>query len=225
MTRAAPLVVTLALAAASWLLTAERMAGMGMRPAADLGGAGRFAATWVLMTAAMMLPALAPAVPAVARQGRIRLAAFALGYLATWAAAGLVAYQAFEAVRALDLGERAGRDLAAGVILAAAAYQLTARKQRCLDRCRSPLTYAVAGRARAAGAVRAGLRHGASCVGCCAGLMAALFAVGLMSLTWMAVIMALIVAERLLPRRTAAVYGVAATLAVLGAWAFVAGPL
>jgi predicted metal-binding membrane protein len=55
--------------------------------------------------------------------------------------------------------------------------------------------------------------------------MAALFALGVMSLTWMVVIAALVGAERLLPWRTPTVYGVAATLAVLGALVFATGPL
>ena len=68
----------------------------------------------------------------------------------------------------------------------------------------------------AAGALRDGLRHGATCVGCCAGLMAVLFVLGVMSLTWMVAVTALIAAERLLPWRTPAVYGVAAALARAG---------
>ena len=229
LTRVGVVGALLALAAAACLLTAERMDGMDAGPGAELGGAGWFAVTWVLMMAAMMLPALVPAALAFARAGRRPVAAFVVGYLGAWTASGLAAYLAFEAVRALDPGvlawDRAGRYLATGVILAAAAYQFTAGKERCLGRCRSPLTYRLAERPGAAGALRGGLRHGASCVGCCVGLMAALFALGVMSLTWMLVIAALIGAERLLPWRTPAVYGVAATLAVLGASVFVAGPL
>ena len=196
----------LALAAAAWLLTPDRMSGMDAGPGTELGSLGWFAVSWLVMMAAMMLPSLVPAALAGAR------AAFVAGYLAVWTAAGLVAYVLFEAIRALDLGflawERAGRYVAAGVILAAAAYQLSGHKAACLDRCRTPPA--------------SGLRHGINCVGCCIGLMAALFALGVMSVTWMAVVAALIAVERLAPRRTPAVYGVAATLAVLGIWMAVA---
>jgi predicted metal-binding membrane protein len=173
----------------------------------------------------MMLPALVPAALAVARAGERTAAAFVLGYLGAWTAAGLVAYLPYEAVRALDpavLGwDRAGRHVAAGVILAAAAYQLTAAKAGCLDRCRTPPR--PPGEERpAGGGLRGGLRHGASCLGCCAGLMAALFALGVMSLTWMVAVAALIAAERLSPRRAPAVYAVAVTLAVLAIWMAVA---
>ena len=204
--RAGLTAVVFALAVGAWVLTLDRMAGMDAAPGADLGGLGWFAVSWLLMMAAMMLPSLVPALPA----GR---PSFVAGYLGVWAAAGLAAYVAVEGVRALDVGvlawERAGRYVAAGAVLAAGAYQLTAVKVRCLDRCRA--------KAQQPRAVD-GVRHGASCVGCCAGLMAALFALGVMNPTWMVAMAALITAERLLPWRTAAIYGVAATLAVLGIW-------
>ncbi len=136
------------------------------------------------------------------------------GYFAAWVGAGLVAYAVFEAVRSDHISwlawDRGGRWVAAGVILVAAAYQLTAQKGACLDRCRTP--------AVGLGGLRDGLRHGANCIACCVGLMAALFALGVMSLTWMAVVTVLIAGERLLPWRTPAVYAVAATLALLGIW-------
>jgi predicted metal-binding membrane protein len=209
----------LALAAGAWVLTADRMAGMDAGPGTALGGLGWFTVSWLVMMAGMMLPSLVPAALASARAGGRTVAPFVTGYLAAWTAAGLVAYGAFDAVRALDapfLGwDRAGRYVAAGVILLAAGYQLTAAKAECLDRCRMP--------ARAdGGGLRAGLRHGAACVGCCAGVTAALFALGAMSLTWMVAVAALIAVERLLPWRTPAVYGVAAALAVLAIWIAVA---
>jgi predicted metal-binding membrane protein len=183
-------------------------------PGTDLGDLGWFAVSWVLMMAAMMLPSLVPAALAFARAGERTAVIFVAGYLAAWATAGLVAYLVFEPLRSLDAPflawDRAGRYVAAGVVLVAAAYQLSAAKAGCLHRCRAPLV--------SPGGLRGGLRHGAACVACCAGLMAALFALGVMSLTWMVVIAALIAAERLLPWRTRAVYGVAAALAVLAIW-------
>ena len=203
--------ILLAVAAVAWLLTGSRMEGMDAGPGTELGAFGWFSVSWLLMMAAMMLPSLAPA-------ARRSVVPFAAGYLAAWTAAGLVAYLLFDAVRSLDFGflawDSGGRYVAAGVILIAAAYQLSPAKGRCLDRCRTPP-------AEQAG-LRGGLRHGASCVGCCAGLMAALFALGVMSLTWMVRVAWLIAAERLLPWRTPAVYAVAAALAVLAIWMAVA---
>jgi predicted metal-binding membrane protein len=63
-----------------------------------------------------------------------------------------------------------------------------------------------------------GAEHGLFCVGCCWGLMVALFAVGVMSLFWMAVVAAVIFAEKVLPYglRLARVFAVA--LIALGIW-------
>jgi predicted metal-binding membrane protein len=206
-----------ALAAVAWALSAERMSGMDAGPGTALGALDWFVVTWVLMMAAMMLPSLVPAARASGAA-----AAFVGAYLGVWTAAGLAAYGVVEGVRSMNVAwlawDRAGRYPAAGVLLAAAAYQLTGAKGGCLDRCR---TAPAAARGERPG-VRGGLRHGARCVGCCAGLMATLFVLGAMSITWMVAVAALIAAERLLPWRTAAVYGVAATLAALALWMAIA---
>jgi predicted metal-binding membrane protein len=173
------------------------------------------------MMAAMMLPALTPMVAAFRRRGTATGSAlFAAGYLTAWVAAGLVAYAAIEAVRSLDLGylawDEAGQYVAAGTILGAGVYQLTSPKAGCLRRCREREEFmADHWRPGQLGAVRMGLAHGAFCIGCCWALMAALFALGVMSLTWMVVVAALIAAERLLPRP--APIAVAIVLMALGA--------
>ena len=61
-----------------------------------------------------------------------------------------------------------------------------------------------------------GAKHGAWCVGCCWALMASLFALGVMSIAWMAFVAALIALEKLVPWRRAATYGTAAILLALG---------
>jgi predicted metal-binding membrane protein len=219
-TRAALVAALLATAAAAWVLTGERMEGMDAGPATDLGTPGWFLGGWVLMMAAMMLPSLAPAALAHARQAAPPLggsALFAAGYLVPWAAAGVLGYAIVEGVRALDLGflawDEAGRFVAAGVILGAALYELTPAKDRCLRHCRHPRAFLAR---HGHGALRSGIEHGAICVGCCWALMAALFALGVMSLTWMAVVAALIAIEKLLPWRTVASRGTAVVLATLG---------
>ncbi len=218
--------VLLALAACAWVLTADRMQGMDAGPGTQLGGLGWFAVSWLVMMAAMMLPSLVPTALAFARGGQRTVVPFVVSYLAAWTAAGFAAYLIFEVVRSLDLAflawHRAGRFIAACVILAAAGYQLTATKAGCLERCQDPLRLVSTRRPGARTGVWGGLRHGAWCVGCCAGLMAALFVLGIMSLTWMLVIAALIAAERLLPWHTHAIYGVAVALTVLGVWMAVA---
>lgn len=61
-----------------------------------------------------------------------------------------------------------------------------------------------------------GIAHGGWCVGCCWALMAALLALGVMSLGWMAFIAALIAVRKLLPWKDVANRGIAVLLLVLG---------
>lgn len=218
-------------AALAWGVTGDRMQGMDAGPGTDLGTAGWFVGVWVVMMAAMMFPAIAPMVIMYARvQAGKRergadapagaTALFVAGYLVTWAAAGVLGYAIFDAMRALDISflawDEGGRYIAAGVILAAAVYQLTPLKDVCLRKCRSPFMFVLgAWRPGRAGALRMGVEHGAWCVGCCWALMAALFALGVMSIGWMALIAAFIALEKLLPWQAVANRGVAIALAVL----------
>jgi predicted metal-binding membrane protein len=146
---------------------------------------------------------------------------FAGGYLLTWAAAGAVAFAIS------DLGgrvvgdelawDRGGRWFAGFVLAIAAVYEVTPFKDVCLGKCRSPLGFLLGSwRDGIPGALRMGARHGAWCVGCCWALMAALFALGVMSLAWMAFIAGLVAVEKLIPSRRLATYGAAALLLALG---------
>jgi predicted metal-binding membrane protein len=218
--------VTLAASAAAWVGFAVWMGGMpGV--GADLAAA-TFLGSWALMMAAMMLPSMTPVVALYDRMRaghdlqRVATAAFVAGYLATWTAVGLGAYGLVRAADALAgdaLGwQDAGRPIAGAVILVAAAYQLSPLKERCLRHCRSPLGFLLSHwRGGYAGAAKMGAIHGAWCVGCCWALMATLFAVGLMSLGWMAFVAVLIAIERLVPWNAATVRRViAGALAALG---------
>ncbi len=222
----------LLLAAIAWAMTGDRMAGMDAGPGTDLGGLGFWVTAWVVMMAAMMFPSIAPMVLMYARieEGKRQkrqptqagaTAVFVGGYLLTWAAAGLFAYAIFEAGRSLDLGflawDSGGPYVAGGVIVAAAIYQLTPLKDVCLRHCRNPITFVLMHwRSGRIGALRMGVEHGGWCVGCCWGLMAALFALGVMSIGWMVMIAALIALEKLLPWKAVANRSVAVLLLVLG---------
>jgi predicted metal-binding membrane protein len=213
-----------ALAALAWWSTADRMAGMDGGPGTDLGGAGWFLGVWVVMMAAMMFPSVSPAAALFARMskrhGSGRSLLFVSGYLLVWSAAGLVAFGLFVAGRSL-LGDQlawdaGGQWFAGGVLAVAALYELTPLKDVCLTKCRSPLGFLLAGwRDGPAGALEMGARHAAWCVGCCWALMAALFALGVMSLTWMAVVAGLIAFEKTFPWRRAVTWTTAAILLVL----------
>jgi predicted metal-binding membrane protein len=226
------LALLLGLAVMAWVVTDDRMGGMDSTPGMDLGGLGFYVTVWVTMMAAMMFPSVAPT---VLMYDRLRAghrtrgkgaapdatALFVAGYLFVWTGAGLAAYGVFELVRALDPAflawNEAGRYLTGGVIVAAAAYQLTPLKRACLVKCRSPMWFlAERWRHGRRGGLELGLRHGAWCLGCCWALMAALFAVGVMSLGWMALIAAFIAAEKLLPAPAVARRTVAVLLLALG---------
>jgi predicted metal-binding membrane protein len=222
-TEVAVVAFILVLAAAAWGLTDDRMAGMDAGPGTDLSGLGWFLGIWVTMMAAMMLPSLAPMVRAYARieerHPTSATALFVAGYLLAWGLAGLLGYTLIEGARSLNLGflawDELGPYVAGGVILGAAFYQLTPLKQSCLRQCRSPAMLLEHRRPGHVGALRTGVEHGGFCVGCCWALMAALFGLGVMSISWMFVIAALIAVEKLLPWKAIANRGIAVVLAVL----------
>jgi len=220
------------LAAIAWALTSEQMSGMDAGPGTDPGTLGFFIGVWVVMMSAMMFPSIAPMVimhtrMQEGRRERGQEAAFGAttlfvaGYLVAWSAAGLLAYGLYELGRAAT-GDafawgNAGPYLAGAILLGAAAYQLTPLKDVCLRHCRSPLMFLVKHwRPGQLGALRMGVIHGGWCVGCCWALMAALFALGVMSLGWMAFIAALVALEKLLPWKEVANRGVAVALLALG---------
>jgi predicted metal-binding membrane protein len=184
---------TLGLAAACWAATVRLMNGMDMGVATRPGAFGFFAAAWVTMMAAMMLPGAAPAVARYARAtGTVRpVLAFTATYLAIWALAGVVAY-------ALD---RPHGPLAAGaVVIAAGVYELTPVKRYFRRRCRED--------------ARSGLGFGLCCAGSGIGLMAMLVALDVMSLFWMSVVAVLACAQKLLPAKAA--IDVPLALAIVG---------
>lgn len=146
---------------------------------------------------------------------------FAFGYLLTWVGAGLTAFAIGTALNSISGGlfawARAGRWAAGATLVAAAVCELTPLKDVCLGKCRSPLG-ALLGSWRDgwSGALNMGARNGAWCVGCCWALMASLFALGIMSVVWMAVVAGLIAFEKTIPWRRIASSGTAAVLVVIG---------
>ncbi len=185
-----------------------------MAPLITPAGLAAFVTAWVVMMAAMMLPSAAPMIllyHVVARGQAARGGSlvptwfFVSGYLAVWAAFGIVVYLAGQVV-GVALG---GNARLAGwapygvalVLLAAGAYQFTPLKRVCLRTCRSPLGFLMEHwKPKAWGALRMGLEHGAYCAGCCWGLMAVLVAAGAMGLAWVLLIALVVAAEKLLPR-------------------------
>ena len=224
----------LLLAAGAWWLTVRRaadMAGM-VQGLAQVGGevsfemaAPVFLAMWITMMVAMMFPTIAPIVllhrMVIRRRGGGRAAtvAFVAGYLLVWAAVGLVPLAGFLAFRNLSADTMSVERACGAVLLAAGLYQFTPWKRACLRACRTPLTFLSThdfGRGLR-GTLRAGVSHGAYCLGCCWALMAVLFAVGLMNLAWMAAIAVVFLAEKNWKHGVALTRAVGTLTAVLGA--------
>jgi predicted metal-binding membrane protein len=214
-----------ALAAAAWVWTAREMRGMDNGPWTALGGFGWFVGVWVVMMAAMMFPSVAPTVALYARMTKQRSPAspvlFVAGYLLTWGAAGAATYGIADATTRIGgdglAWNKAGQSIAGATLLLAAVYELTPLKDVCLGRCRSPLGALLGSwRDGPAGALIMGAKNGAWCVGCCWALMASLFALGVMSISWMALVGGLIGVEKTVPWRRVATYGTACVLLFLG---------
>lgn len=167
---------------------------------------------WAVMMAAMMLPGAVPMVlfygQLVARgeplsAGR-RTSLFVLAYLVTWALFSLTATAAqWGLQKSFVLSAMAlitSHWVAAGLLVAAGLYQFTPWKDACLTRCRTPFGFLMSEwRTGDRGALVMGLRHGGFCVGCCWALMALAFVGGTMNLVWMAVLTAVVTAEKVAP--------------------------
>jgi predicted metal-binding membrane protein len=199
---AAALTATLGLAAASWVVAVRQMNGMDMGAQTRLGSFGFFAGLWVWMMAAMMLPGAAPAVVRRARaSGRVRAVPLFVGsYLAVWALVGVAVYALY----------RPHGPVAAGaVVIAAGVYEFTPVKQHFRRRCRE--------------SAQSGLEFGLCCVGSSIGLMLVLVALSVMSVTWMAVITILVLAQKVLPAKAAADVPLALAIVGLGVVTVIAG--
>ena len=208
----------------AWIVTLERMRGMDAGPGTDLGGLGWFLGLWVTMMAAMMLPSTAPMALFFGHVSSARRTAiFLAGYLLAWTVYGLVTFGLYRAIRRLDVGflawDARGPLVAGAAIAFAGVYQLTPLKNVCLRQCRAPLHFLRRRwREGRLGALAMGLEHGLFCIGCCSGLMLILFALGAMSLVWMALIAGLIFAEKVLPFGGRLPALLAISFVLLGAW-------
>jgi predicted metal-binding membrane protein len=171
-----------------------------------IGGIVLFLSGWTTMMVAMMVPATLPLIllyrsiarkhlsPSRARSGT---AILLVGYVAVWAMAGLPVY-------AYTLFAGAAGSLAAALpallLIVGGVYQFTPLKRICHARCSSPLFFLMKNwRPSSPGALRLGMIHGLDCLGCCAGLMVGLVALGMMNLAWMLTAAVIIFAEKTIP--------------------------
>jgi predicted metal-binding membrane protein len=168
---------------------------------------------WMVMMVGMMLPSAAPTIllfAALERKAKTtsplpRSAFFVGGYLLTWGAFSLVAAGLQTALHqagflSMDMAAT-GAIIGGGIFILAGLFEFTPLKARCLVHCRSPLEWLPRhAKPGMLGALRMGAEHGLSCVGCCWTLMLLLFVGGVMNLVWVAVIAAIVLVEKLLPR-------------------------
>jgi predicted metal-binding membrane protein len=189
------LAAMLGLSAAAWVVTVRQMHGMDMGVAPPLGSFALFVALWVAMMAAMMLPGAAPAVlrRAHANGPVLAVVPFVASYLAVWTLVGALVYAVYRPH---------GSAVAGALVIAAGVYELTRFKQQCRRCCRE--------------SARSGFAFGLYCVGSSVGLMVMLVALGVMSVTWMGVIAALVLVQKLLPAKAAIAVPLALAIVALG---------
>ena len=178
---AAALSGTVGLATASWVVAVRQMNGMDMGVATQLGSFAFFVALWLAMMAAMILPGAAPAVLRSAHAGGMRTVPLFIGsYIAVWTLVGVAVYLLY----------RPHGSFAAGaLVIGAGIYELTPLKRHFRRLCHE--------------GVRSGFGYGLCCVGSSVGLMLMLVALNVMSVTWMAVVAALVLGQKLLPAKAA----------------------
>lgn len=218
--RSAIPVLGVALAAAIW--TVDHARGMWTAPGTMGMDPTGFVAMWSVMMAAMMLPSMAPLaslyVRSLGHAHPVRGTLFVGGYVLLWAASGVAAYGLAAAADLVVMrGGFAPRLFAATVFATAAVYNCTSLKHRLLRQCRNPLgllvTYAgYRGRCRA---LRAGLHHGLTCLGCCWSLMALMMVFGAMNVAAMVVLGLVVAIEKLSARGVLFARGAGAVSALL----------
>jgi len=172
-----------------------------------------FIAIWIAMMIAMMFPTAAPMIlmfskisASKRKQERpfVPTWVFVSAYLLVWSLCGVVAYLlalGIEQVAAQSMWLMGNAARLGGVVLLVAGlYQLSPLKNICLSKCRTPLQFILSSwHDGYGGAFRMGLEHGAYCLGCCWLLFVILFPLGIMNLAVMALLTALIFAEKALP--------------------------
>ena len=207
----------LILAAASWALLIWQSVAMNSQ-AIGMGltmgmSAVLFIAIWVVMMIAMMFPTAAPMILmfTTVYAGKRQLGqafvptwVFVSAYLLIWTLFGLVAYPL-----ALGAETLAGQSMwlmnnapriGGAFLVVAGLYQLSPLKHLCLSKCRTPLQFILGSwRDGYGGAFRMGFVHGAYCLGCCWFLFVILFPLGIMNIAVMALLTALIFAEKSVP--------------------------
>jgi len=196
--------ILLVAAAVAWVATIAIATGMDVMPGTMGLSLLAFLGAWTLMMAAMMLPSITPLTSLYTRTMRghrvRRIGLLTVGYLAVWAAAGMIAFVVGAgAERLADNAPGWAQATAIAACVACGIYQLTPAKNRCLQHCRTPLGHLLrytSWRGPLLDA-RVGVDHGAWCLACCWALMVLLITFGVMNVAAMVVLAVVIVIEKI----------------------------
>lgn len=188
-----------ALAVVSLLTGQERLinhdAILGHQRIPSLGTLILFVAAWQVMVAGMMLPSSVPMIRAFARASegqehpRLARVVFVLAYFVVWTGFAVVALASDDGLHSLvdhwpwlDQHEFI---ISATLLAIAGLFQFSSLKEKCLQECRSPMSFFWRYYQRGVGpAWRLGIRHGIFCLGCCWALMLVMFGVGITNMIW-----------------------------------------
>jgi predicted metal-binding membrane protein len=194
----AVVLIVLTVAGVAWAAMVHQSRSMAEMAGIDmgLGPIESFAATWVVMMVAMMLPSAIPVVlefvrTAERRKGwQVATGVLTATYLGVWLIFGLMCYAIYAAAR-MPWPNQA---VVVGLALALAGlYSVSPIKRASQARCRElcalhgPLPFNLTRTAAVVGA-----RYGLSCFGCNAALMVAMVLLGMSNL-WSTVILAIVV--------------------------------
>lgn len=170
---------------------------------------------WLAMGVAMMLPTAAPMLrtyaeiaDTAAEQGRriVSPLVLAAGYLTVWSAFAIAA-TALQWVLGLTGALTGSGAIVTGgvgvvVLTIAGLYQFTDQKAACLTKCAHPFPFLFANwTEHRSGVFALGLQQGLYCLACCWALMLVMFAVGAMNVVWIALLAAVMTAEKLIGAR------------------------
>jgi len=197
--------VVLAVAGMAWAAMVQQSRSMAGMEGMDmgLGPIESFAASWVVMMAAMMLPSAIPVVLEFARTAerrrrwQVATGVLAVTYLGVWLVFGVVCYAIYTTLKM----PWPHQTVVVGVTLAlAGVYSLSPIKRASQARCRElcalhgPLPFNLM-----RSAVVAGVRYGLSCMGCSGALMVAMVLLGMSSLWWAVILGLVVLVYKLVP--------------------------
>lgn len=159
---------------------------------------------WVLMTLVMMsttaVPVLLSLRSVTSNASQLIWWAFVLGYSVIWLGFALAASSLQLTIAQLnffDAHNGLNKSLSAGLLISAGLYQFSSLKQKCQSECLAPMQFFLRHwRDGVGGGLKMGLRHGATCLGCCWALMLLAFVGGLTNIWFMVLSAAVMAIEK-----------------------------